>query len=270
MLQNPVHISFVGAGNIAWHLAPALHKKGYIIDTIYNRSVENAEVLAAKVLAKAASLDTLSQVSADILILAIADKGIDTVVKHLLPSNMLLVHTAGSVPMQTLSAAGHQRIGVLYPLQSFSKTKELDLSKVPFFIEAAHQEDFALLQEVAHSWSDKVIAANSEERQQLHIAAVFACNFTNAMYGIAAQLMEEKKMDFSLLMPLIKETYQKIENLHPLAAQTGPASRGDTLTIEKHLSHLSQNPKQQSVYKLLSQYIENQIIKNNELQIQTT
>ncbi len=261
MLKNQLHISFVGAGNIAWHLATALYKQGYTIDTIYNRSIENAASLSKTTEAKAASLDNLPSTSADMLILAIADKAIDTVVKHLPPSNMLLVHTAGSVSMQALSAARHQRIGVLYPLQSFSKSKDLDLKKVPFFIEAAHQKDFVLLQEIAHDLSDKVMAANSIERQQLHIAAVFACNFTNAMYGIAAQLMETNNMDFSLLMPLIKETYQKIQNLHPLAAQTGPASRGDTLTIEKHLSHLNQNPEQQAIYKLLSQYIENQIIK---------
>ncbi len=261
MLKDKVNISFVGAGNIAWHLATALHKQGYTIEAIYNRNYDNAAALATTLGAKAATLEDLPHTSAHILIIAIADQGIEAVVKRLPLANMLLLHTAGSVPMQALSVAGHTRIGVLYPLQSFSKTKDVDMRQVPFFIEAAQKEDFALIENVAQSLSPKVMAANSAKRQQLHIAAVFACNFTNAMYGIAAQLMEDKNLDFDWLMPLIQETYQKIEHLHPRAAQTGPASRGDSLTIAKHLSHLAPYPQQQSIYKKLSQYIENQIKK---------
>lgn len=263
MQRRKLHISFVGAGNIAWHLAPAIYKKGFCIDIVYNRHLSNARYLAKGIGAQAAPLSQLQHLQSDVLIIAVADQAIDGIVKRLPQGKFLILHTAGSIAMQSLAACGHQNIGVLYPLQSFSKKKLIDISEVPFFIEAAQKEGEANLLMLANSLSKNVIRATSEQRQQLHIAAVFACNFSNAMYSIADKLLRAHQLDFRLLAPLVRETTDKALTMPPQKAQTGPAIRNDSLTMQKHLQQLQDYPVEAEIYANISQYIKN-INKNTE------
>ena len=152
-------------------------------------------------------------------------------------SNALFVHTAGSIPMSIWEGYTNN-YGVFYPLQTFSKLREVDFKEIPFFIEASSTENCNLLKEIAHTISDKVYDATSEQRKSLHLAAVFTCNFTNHMYAIAAELLEKYNLPFETMLPLIDETARKVHELTPRQAQTGPAIRYDEQVINNHLQML--------------------------------
>jgi predicted short-subunit dehydrogenase-like oxidoreductase (DUF2520 family) len=167
----------------------------------------------------------------------------------------LWVHTAGSVPIDVFQNSRAKRYGVLYPLQTFSINRKISFDHIPLFIEANQAEDEQLLEKIALSLSDKVIRLSSEKRKHLHLAAVFACNFTNHLYASAAKILEEQNLPWEVLLPLIEETAAKVKALHPKEAQTGPAVRYDTNIINKHLEMLKNDPDKQELYRLLSQSI---------------
>ena len=166
----------------------------------------------------------------------------------------LLVHTAGSIPMSVWE--GHaERYGVFYPMQTFSKQREVKFQEVPFFIEAKRAEDTELLKAIASTLSEKVYEADSEQRKSLHLAAVFICNFTNHMYALAADLLEKYNLPFEVMLPLIDETARKVHELAPRDAQTGPAVRYDENVMSNHLAMLVDSPALQEIYKLMSKSI---------------
>lgn len=187
---------------------------------------------------------------ADLYIIAVSDRSIPSVAEELKDVEGLVVHTAGSVPMDVLSQG---RRGVLYPLQTISKTRELPASKVPFYIEASQPQDLELLRELAESMGSKATVMTSEKRRYLHLAAVFCCNFVNRLYGITADLLEEHEIPFSAMLPLIKETADKVEHLTPHQAQTGPAVRWDEEVMANQMALL--NDEQRQLYQLLSKSI---------------
>ena len=187
---------------------------------------------------------------ADLYIIAVSDRSIPSVAKELKDVEGLVVHTAGSVPMDVLP---QQRKGVLYPLQTISKTRKLPASKVPFYIEASQQQDLELLRLLAESMGSKATAMTSEKRRYLHLAAVFCCNFVNRLYGITADLLEEHEIPFSAMLPLIHETAEKVEQLTPHQAQTGPAVRWDEEVMAQQMALL--NDEQRQLYQLLSKSI---------------
>ena len=187
---------------------------------------------------------------ADLYIIAVSDRSIPSVAEELKDVEGLVVHTAGSVPMDVLSQG---RRGVLYPLQTISKTRELPASKVPFYIEASQEKDLELLRELAESMGSKATVMTSEKRRYLHLAAVFCCNFVNRLYGITADLLEEHEIPFSAMLPLIKETADKVERLTPHQAQTGPAVRWDEEVMANQMALL--NDEQRQLYQLLSKSI---------------
>jgi predicted short-subunit dehydrogenase-like oxidoreductase (DUF2520 family) len=166
----------------------------------------------------------------------------------------LWVHTAGSLSMNVWENKV-KRYGVLYPLQTFSKQREVDFRDLPFFIEAAHREDTEYLKTIAGGLSSKIYEADSEQRKDLHLAAVFACNFVNHLYALSAGLLEKHNFPFEWLIPLIDETARKIHELPPEYAQTGPAVRQDKNTMDKHLNMLADQPEVQKIYRLLSEDI---------------
>jgi predicted short-subunit dehydrogenase-like oxidoreductase (DUF2520 family) len=188
---------------------------------------------------------------ADIYILAINDDAIAEVSKNLM-INGLIVHTSGSVPVAVL--ADHSHSGVLYPLQTFTSDRIIDLDKVPFCLEAKDPTDLDLLQKFAQLLSNHVVHISSEKRKVLHLAAVFVNNFTNHMYTIANDISETNDLDFDLLKPLIKETVSKLDYLSPAEAQTGPAKRGDLKTLHGHLD-LLKDSQHREIYKLMSNAI---------------
>lgn len=249
-------IVFVGAGNLATNLAKALYRKGFPIVQVYSRTEESARLLATAV--EAAFTTRLEEISSDARLYIVSLK--DAAFAELVPriaagkGGALMVHTAGSIPMSIWNGRA-ERYGVFYPMQTFSKQREVDFKEVPFFIEAGTPEDVALLKAVASTLSEKVYEATSEQRKSLHLAAVFVCNFTNHMYSLAAGLLEEYHLPFEVMLPLIDETARKVHELAPQQAQTGPAVRYDENVINNHLAMLGDHPGLQEIYQLISKSI---------------
>lgn len=246
-------IVLIGAGNVATHLGISLQKKGFEIVQVYSRTEESARQLAEKLHA-GFTTDSKNILPADVYFFSLPDSVLPGTLKTLPDLPGLFVHTAGSVPM-TVFAPFHPRYGVFYPLQTFSKDREIDFRNIPVFIEANNPEDELLLRQIASELSDSVTVLSSEKREYLHLAAVFACNFTNHMYVQASKILEDRNLPRELLLPLIMETAEKIKTLSPLEAQTGPAVRRDKITMERHLNLLENDVLARQIYQLLSRSI---------------
>jgi predicted short-subunit dehydrogenase-like oxidoreductase (DUF2520 family) len=253
-----MRITIIGSGNVATHLSAAFKNAGHRIVQVYSRDMQNAALLAYHV--KAEAIDDLKNITADtdIFIIAVKDDAIAEIIPQLSGFNKLIAHTSGAVDMQLIQNFTEQA-GVFYPLQTFSKTKELNFKEVPLCIEGATQDITHELEGLARSISNNVYRVSSARRKVLHLAAVFACNFTNHLYTVSQQLLAQHNMSFDMLRPLIIETADKIKEHSPADVQTGPAVRNDEQTMQKHLQMLNNNPKLQEIYTLLSQ----DIIKNH-------
>lgn len=252
MIENVV---LIGAGNLATQLAQALNEKGIRVKQVYSRKIESAKQLADKV--NAPFTNNLSQLiaDADIYIIAVKDSAIQEILENLnLNEDRLIVHTAGSVPMSILDGFTNC-YGVFYPLQTFSKSRKVDFSDIPICIEANHPSTTMKLEKLGERLSSSVNQINSEERKSLHLAAVFVNNFVNHFYSIGADILHDKKLDFGLLKPLIRETAEKINTLHPLEAQTGPAKRNDQSIINAQLKMLHDQPEYQKIYSFVTESI---------------
>jgi predicted short-subunit dehydrogenase-like oxidoreductase (DUF2520 family) len=249
-----MRITIIGSGNVATHLAAAFKNAGHRIVQVYSRSIDNAALLAYHI--KADPIDDLAQINpeTDIFVIAVKDDVIGVIAGQLAPYQKLMVHTSGATDLYALLAFS-DNVGVFYPLQTFSKTKEVDFRTVPLCIEAADQYVVKQLKELAQTISNNVYDIDSAQRKTLHLAAVFACNFPNYLYSIAQQIMAQHQLDFNLIRPLILETAQKALVALPAAVQTGPAVRNDEATMNNHLQLLNNNPDLQQLYTLLSQGI---------------
>jgi predicted short-subunit dehydrogenase-like oxidoreductase (DUF2520 family) len=252
MIENVV---IIGAGNLATQLALALFEKGIQVKQVYSRKIESASELAGKV--NASFINDLSQLlpEADLYIIAVKDSAIQEVLENLrLNNEQLIVHTAGSVPMSILEGFSNN-YGVFYPLQTFSKKRKIDFSDIPICIEASHASTFLELEKLGEKLSTSVSQINSDERKTLHLAAVFVNNFVNHLYALGADILLDKKLNFDLLKPLIRETAEKIESLNPIDAQTGPAKRNDQNTINAQLKMLHGKPEYQKIYSFATESI---------------
>lgn len=245
-----ISVVIIGSGNVAQHLLNAFEKstKTNVIQ-IYSR---NTAVIPALSNAVKITHDYAEIVNADLYIIAVSDNSIAEVSKNLPFTNKLVVHTSGSVGLEDLDAKN--RKGVFYPLQTFSKSKEVDFKDIPFCLETENETDYRLLETVANSLSDKVFKINSEQRKALHVSAVFVNNFVNHLYQIGNDICIENNIPFEILQPLILETANKVVTLSPKDAQTGPAKRNDTQTINAHLNFLS-DTTQKEIYKILTKSI---------------
>lgn len=247
-------IIFIGAGNVATHLALAFHKKGYIISQVYSRRISTASTLAKSL--KCTYTDAISAIdtTADIYIIAVKDDAVSEIADTLRLKNKIVVHTSGSVPMDVLKPVS-KNYGVFYPLQTFSKNKKVNFTNVPVCIESANASTLESLISLARSISDNVQKINSEQRKVIHLAAVFACNFSNHLYAIADNILIANELSLDILKPLIEETATKIMYNAPASVQTGPAIRKDKETINSHLQLLQGNKEYQRLYQLLSKSI---------------
>jgi predicted short-subunit dehydrogenase-like oxidoreductase (DUF2520 family) len=254
MIRN---IAFVGAGNLAWHLAPALDNAGYPVREVYSRNERNARQLASRLYQAEVKRETdFTDSDADVIVIAVSDDAIGQVVTDLIvPDNMIVVHTSGSTPMRVLEAVGTQHIGVFYPLQTFSKGVQVNFEDIPILVEGSSAQVQEALQTMARALSPNVAAISSERRLALHLAAVFASNFTNHMVTIAFDLMEDHDLDPDWLKPLIAETLNKSLDAGPTQAQTGPARRGDLGILRRHTEFLNNNPSLREIYTIISQHI---------------
>ena len=249
-----MRITIIGSGNVATHLAAAFKNAGHNIVQVYSRDLQNAALLAYHV--KAEPVDNLQSISpeTDIFVIAVKDDAIGLVAEQLAVHQKLIVHTSGATDMYALRAFT-DNAGVFYPLQTFSKTKEVDFRNVPLCIEATSEIITKQLEELAQTISNKVYRIDTAQRKTLHLAAVFACNFPNYLYNIAQQILAEQWLDFELLRPLIMETAQKVQERLPADVQTGPAVRNDQNTMNNHLALLQNEPELKQIYSMLSQGI---------------
>lgn len=255
-MHSEVDISFIGAGNVAWHLAVALEAAGYQVREIYSRTPEHAVALAEKLYnaTPTQSLD-FSGSKATVFFIAVPDSQVAHIAATLkVPAKAVVVHTSGSLSLDVLQ--DHAYRGVFYPLQTFTKHKKLDISSVPFCLETSDESTEQLLVEMAQQISQTVYLVSSAERKVLHIGAVFACNFTNHLLGIAKNILDREDLEFDLLKPLIQETVQKALHAdHPAYVQTGPAVRNDQQIIDHHVEYLSAYPSEQNLYRILTESI---------------
>ncbi len=246
-----IRITIIGSGNVAQHLIKAFTKSELVeIVQVYARK---KEALSSLIEFDKITSDFEELQESDLYIIAVSDKAIADVSKQLPFQNRIVVHTSGAASLDVLDTKN--RKGVFYPLQTFSKNKEIDFSIIPLCLEAENTFDFRVLETVAKSISNAVFAINSDQRKALHVAAVFVNNFTNHLYHIGQEICEEHQVPFEILRPLIQETAEKINTLNPGDAQTGPAKRNDLVTIDAHLAYLT-SENQKNIYKLITQSIQ--------------
>jgi predicted short-subunit dehydrogenase-like oxidoreductase (DUF2520 family) len=252
-----MEIVFVGAGRLATNLACALQGKGHCIKAVYSRTVASAQMLAEQVGSMATDRISELPLQADAFIIAIKDDAVSSLLPILVRGreHCCFFHTSGSIPMSVFDGLGIDHYGVVYPMQTFSKSREVDFSKVPFFLEAYDEQVMSLANQIARTLSSNVFELPSEVRRQLHLSAVFACNFVNHCYDLSSQLLEECGLPFSVMHALIEETFRKALEMHPHDAQTGPAIRYDRQVIDMQSRMLADHPLMQEVYDVMSRSI---------------
>ncbi len=258
-MPREFEISFIGSGNVAWHLAPAFDNLGFVVKEVYSRNTKHAGSLTEKLYQAEvkATLD-FSTSPSRVFFIATSDEAIADIAKEIiLPDEAVLVHTSGSQALDVLRFAATPHLGVFYPLQTVSKEKKIHLKEVPVFIESSDRYTEDILLALAKGISSKVKKIGSSERKALHVAAVFASNFTNHMLLHAQSVMKQNGLDYEWLKPLIIETIQKNLALGAEASQTGPARRGDLQILDSHLEFLSENEEVAELYRVISQDILN-------------
>lgn len=269
-------IVLIGAGNLATHLGKALHAAGHDMLQVFSRTMQSAETLAS--LLDAEPLTDIAQVrdDADVYIFSVKDSALVQLVAQLCrheadglgedgavnalrkakkgEHERVFLHTAGSMPMSVFKGMA-QHYGVLYPMQTFSKQREVDFSIIPCFVEANDEFAQKQIEGLAREISGRVYQLSSEDRKYLHLSAVFACNFANHCYAISQELLEEHGIPFDVMLPLINETAAKVHEMKPKDAQTGPAVRYDENVIGKQSKLLENHPHFKKVYDSMSKSI---------------
>ena len=249
-------IALIGAGNLATVLGHALYNAKHDIVQVYSRTMAAAKQLAERL--NAVPTDDLETITndADLYIIALKDSVLDEVIGKICPnrSEKLFVHTAGSMPIDVFRGRT-ERYGVLYPMQTFSKTRIVDFRNIPVFVEANSISTMQTIIGEAQSVSDNVQELSSADRRHLHLAAVWACNYVNHCYDLAAEVLQKVGLPFDVMLPLTDETARKVHELSPREAQTGPAIRYDENIIEAQMQLMNDNPKAQKIYELMAKSI---------------
>ena len=244
-----MQIVLIGSGNVAFHLAKAFTEAQIPVSQIFGRNTTELQKISEQF---SIPFSTETLVDADLYIISVSDSSITEVSSLIKNKNVLVAHTSGSVSREALN--GNYRKSVFYPLQTFSKSKNLDYSKIPFFIDAENENDEEILKNLASKISKNVMLANDEKRKYIHLTAVFACNFVNHLYARAKEISDSQGIPFDYFLPLIDETTQKIHELEPKLAQTGPAIRNDEKVLKLHESLLTDEEKLK-IYKTLNESI---------------
>lgn len=250
-------IVMIGSGNVATHISLALQKTENKIVQVYSKTYDNAAILADKL--KCDAINQLSDIynEADAYIYAIKDDALkDTaslVARFLKNKSAIFIHTAGSVNINVFEGMT-LHYGVLYPMQTFSKTREIDFHSVPCFLEGSDKDAIDTIKSLALSITGNIQETSSEKRKMMHLAAVFACNLTNHCYRLAEQIVENEGIDFSLFIPLIEETAKKVTVLSPKCAQTGPMVRNDISVMNRQID-LIENQRTKLIYRLMAESI---------------
>ena len=239
---------------MATAIAVAMDKVGNTPVAVWSRTAESAQMLADRVGTEwCCDIDALPQ--ADVVIISIVDSALRQMAAKVADKypDAIILHTAGSIPMSALRECGAKRYGVLYPMQTVNKNSVVSLEDVTVFVEACDDAVAEKIDTLARTISNKVVYASSEQRCYLHVAAVFACNFSNAVYNMAAELLEKHGLPFEAMLPLIDEAARKVYHMSPIEAQTGPARRGDANVMNAHKAML--DSELANIYETLSDYI---------------
>jgi predicted short-subunit dehydrogenase-like oxidoreductase (DUF2520 family) len=250
-------IAVLGAGNVAWHLAPALESAGHEVTEVYARDISEAIKITERLYSSEAKDDLdFSESEAEIFILAVKDLAIPEVADEvILPEGSILVHTSGPMPLDVLGYSSASYTGIFYPLQSFTIGRKIDFEDVAFLLECEDEESLQKLRALAKSLSSLNYIVKSKDRKAIHVAAVFASNFSNHMIRISEEIMRRQGLDFEMLKPLIIEQISKTLQIGAKKAQTGPAIREDYETLEEHHQFLNYNEEIAEIYRLISQDI---------------
>lgn len=247
-------ITLIGAGNLATRIGEAFCNVGIEISQVYSRTEKSASELAARLNCPYTNIVSEINTSSDLILIAIKDDAILELLGQINVEDSFIAHTAGSVPMSFLTRYS-SKCGIFYPLQTFSKSREIDFGEIPICIEANNLKELKFLEELGYKISKTVKEVNSDERGKLHLSAVFICNFVNHFYHIGHQILAYEGLGFDLLKPLIKETANKVMDLSPAEAQTGPAIRFDETIINKHLNMLEGQVELRKIYSFVSESI---------------
>lgn len=260
-----IDIALIGAGNVAWHIGHALESAGFSVREVYSRTFQRAADLAETFYASRPTdeLDFRDS-SAEVFFIVVPDQAVAEVCTRIqLPPEALVIHTSGALPLSILSDILHDQrdldveIGVFYPCMTFTRGKSLDFKKVPILIEAEQEDELAFLRKMGEHIGKEVHEISSQDRKTLHVAAVFACNFTNHLWAVSQSLVESERLSFDILKPLIAETTRKaLISPHPAEVQTGPAVRGDIYTIQAHRKLLQDDPEFLAIYNLMTESIQ--------------
>ena len=251
-----MQIVLIGAGRLATNLAVALHQVGHDIVAVYSRTMQSAQELAQRVGACPTDRIDKLPVRADAFILSVSDNALEDIARQVVKGReeQIFFHTAGSMSIDVLAHARHD--GVFYPMQSFSKERLVDFSVIPLFVEGSDDQTLQTALALADSIKAKAYPLSSADRQYLHVAAVFACNFANHCYALSAEVLQRHGIDFRVMLPLIDETARKVHQLTPVEAQTGPAVRNDMNVVTHHLDLLSSTPWLATIYEEFSKDIQ--------------
>ncbi len=248
-----MNVVIIGSGNVATVLCAIIQRAGHKIVQVVSRHIENANELGAKYNAQSGALSDKEFADADIYIVALTDAALESIEKIRSFKNKLIVHTAGSVPMDILKNSSSE-YGVLYPLQTL--TEEYDhIPEIPFLVSGNTKQVLHIVTEFARTLSDTVIPCTDKERLLYHVAAVFVGNFTNHLIAMTETFCEKEKIEFKVLLPLINESTYKVNHFSPHEIQTGPAIREDIVTLNRHLQTLSPHTDLKYIYLKLSESI---------------
>ena len=243
-------IVIIGSGNVAYHLAKAFTQNNIEVSQIFGRNEVELNKISEEL---NIPYSTKELADADLYLISVSDSAVEQVSDLIKTEKALVAHTSGSLPIETLN--GDYRKASFYPLQTFSKTKNLDYSKIPFFIETENQIDEKSLFELASIISENVETSDYEKRKYIHLTAVFACNFVNHLFARAKEISDSQDLDFNYFIPLIDETVEKIHHLEPKSAQTGPAVRGDERVLKLH-EVLITNEEHRKIYNTMNESIQ--------------
>ena len=233
-----MRIVVIGTGRLASNLVPALQKVGHEVRVVNSRPLEGLPN------------------EADAFVIAVKDDALESVARRVVRGReeQVFFHTAGSMPLSVFKGIA-RHYGVFYPMQSFSKERQVDFADVPIFLEGCDDKAIQTAHAIAESISRKVYELTTTERRYLHLAAVFACNFANHCYALSAKVLEQHGLPFDVMLPLIDETARKVHIMHPVPAQTGPAIRWDENVMSAQKALLDNEPEMQKIYELMSNSI---------------
>ncbi len=233
-----MRIVVIGTGRLASNLVPALQKVGHEVRVVNSRTLEGLPN------------------EADAFVIAVKDDALESVARRVVRGReeQVFFHTAGSMPLSVFKGIA-RHYGVFYPMQSFSKERQVDFADVPIFLEGCDDKAIQTAHAIAESISRKVYELTTTERRYLHLAAVFACNFANHCYALSAKVLEQHGLPFDVMLPLIDETARKVHTMHPVPAQTGPAIRWDENVMSAQKALLDNEPEMQKIYELMSNSI---------------